>query len=375
MSHEMRTPLNAVIGFSQLLLNRPGDADSAEVRGYAGHVLHAGEHLLALTNNVLDLQQLEEGHVALDLADLTLDALLAEVLEQLAPMAQAQGVRFDNHVDDGYRLRADERRLRQVLLSIGSNAIKYNRPGGVVRCSVDDTDPQRLRLSIEDTGSGIAPSKVDRLFQPFERLGKETSTIEGTGLGLMIARSLTVAMKGTLHVFSRSGEGTRVVIELPTASGAAPQPEHVAGQPVEAVAAPCSAGAPSLRMLYVEDNRINAILFEEAIRMREGVELRLAEDGPEALFQVRGWRPDVLVLDAHLPGIDGFELLRLLRREPGLETVPAFMCSADAMPDDVQRAADAGFAGYWPKPINIGKIMNDLDQLGAGAARLERSAM
>jgi CheY-like chemotaxis protein/two-component sensor histidine kinase len=331
-------------------------------------VLHAGEHLLALTNNVLDLQQLEEGHVALELADIALGALLAEVLEQLAPMAQAQGVEFDNHVDTDHRLRADERRLRQVLLSIASNAIKYNRPGGVVRCSVDDSDRKHVRLSIEDTGSGIAPNEVERLFQPFERLGKETSTIEGTGLGLMIARSLIVAMKGTLLVLSRSGEGTRVVIELPAASGAAAQPADIAPERAEPMAVPCNAGVPSLRMLYVEDNRINAILFEEAIRLREGVELRLAEDGPEALYQVRGWRPDVLVLDAHLPGMDGFELLRVLRGQPGLDSVPAFMCSADAMPDDVERAARAGFAGYWSKPINIAKIMSDLDRISGGLA-------
>jgi PAS domain S-box-containing protein len=367
MSHEMRTPLNAVIGFSQLLLNRPGHADSAEVRGYAEHVLHAGEHLLALTNNVLDLQQLEEGHVALEIRDVALDALLADVLRQLAPLAQSHGVQFDNHVDAGHRVQADACRLCQVLLCIVSNAVKYNRAGGVVRCSVEETVPCRLRLSVEDTGSGIAPNQVERLFQPFERLGKETSPIEGTGLGLIIARSLVAAMNGTLAVLSRSGEGTRVVIELPRSTSAAAEAARPAddAQPVTCAAA----DVPSLRMLYVEDNRINAILFEEAIRLREGVELRLAEDGTEALFQVRGWRPDVLVLDAHLPGIDGFALLGLLRREPGLEAVPAFMCSADAMPDDVQRAADAGFAGYWAKPINIAKIMSDLDQLACGAAR------
>jgi CheY-like chemotaxis protein len=149
-----------------------------------------------------------------------------------------------------------------------------------------------------------------------------------------------------------------VVIELPALPRRQAAP---LAEPAPARVAP----GPSLRMLYVEDNRINAILFEEAIRLREGVELRLAEDGAEALFQVRGWCPDVLVLDAHLPGMDGFELLDVLRREPGLEAVPAFMCSADAMPDDMRRAAAAGFAGYWAKPINIAKIMSDLDQLEA----------
>jgi CheY-like chemotaxis protein/two-component sensor histidine kinase len=341
-----------------LLLNRPGTPDARELRNYAEHVLHAGEHLLALTNNVLDLQQVEEGHVVLELAEVSLDTLMAQVIEQLRPMAGAAGVEFDNHVDAGYVVRADECRLRQVLLSIGSNAIKYNRPAGVVRCSVVESGDQRLHLSIEDTGSGIAPNEVERLFQPFERLGKETSAIEGTGLGLIIARSLIVAMHGRLDVLSRSGEGTRVVIELPALPRKSPMPVD------EPLPLP-SAAAPSLRMLYVEDNRINAILFEEAIRLRDGVELRLAEDGAEALLQLRGWQPDVLVLDAHLPGMDGFELLDVLRREPGLAAVPAFMCSADAMPDDMRRAADAGFAGYWAKPINIAKIMSDLDALEA----------
>ncbi len=357
MSHEMRTPLNAVIGFSQLLLSRSGEPDRREVRDYADHVLQAGEHLLALTNNVLDLQRLEEGAVRLEPAELSLDKLVAEVLDQLDAMAAEREVEFDNHVDAGFGVLADEARLRQVLLGVGSNAVKYNRSGGVVRWSVDEAGGARLRLSIEDTGPGLGPNQVERLFQPFERLGRETSAIEGTGLGLIIARSLVVAMNGTLEVRSREGIGTRVVIELPAVQIAC------ADAPVEA---PQTAACATLRMLYVEDNRINAILFEEALRLRDGVELRLAEDGAEALFQVRGWRPDVLVLDAHLPGMDGFELLDVLRREPGLSDVPAFMCSADAMPDDMQRAADAGFAGYWAKPINIAKILNDLDQLARG---------
>jgi PAS domain S-box-containing protein len=355
MSHEMRTPLNAVIGFSQLLLSRPGPPDALEVRDYAEHVLHAGEQLLDLTNDVLDLQQLEAGQAALELRDVCLDAVVAAVIEQLKPMADSCGVAFDNHVHAGHRVQADERRLHQVLASIASNAVKYNRRAGVVRCSVESTDAARVALSIEDTGSGIAPGEVERLFQPFERLGKETSGIEGKGLGLLIARSLVLAMNGTLNVSSRSGEGTRVVVEMPA-------PPRLVQAGMTRPAASHAEAKPSLRMLYVEDNRINAILFEEAIRLRKGVELRLAEDSSEALLQLHDWRPDVIVLDAHLPGIDGFELLSLLRRQPGLGAVPAFMCSADAMPDDVQRAADAGFAGYWTKPIHIAKILSDLDR-------------
>jgi len=374
MSHEMRTPLNAVIGFTQLLLSRTPDAD--EVREYAEHVLRAGEHLLALTNDVLDLQHVEEGRVELDSADIPLDTVVSQVIDLLSGAAQERGIRFDNQVPPGVEVRADEHRLLQVLMNIASNAVKFNRPAGVVRWSVErDVSRARVRLSIEDTGSGLKPAQLQRLFQPFERLGRETSSIEGTGLGLIIARSLAVAMGGTLHVASSAGVGTRVVVELAMAQQTVLpfSPEAIddatSGGPVEPArepaAAPPDEPVPALRMLYVEDNRINAILFEEALRLRDGIELRLAEDGQEALDQVRGWTPDVLVLDAHLPGMDGFELLEALRREPGLAEVPAFMCSADAMPDDVKRAAHAGFTGYWSKPINIAKILADLDEICA----------
>jgi signal transduction histidine kinase/CheY-like chemotaxis protein len=369
MSHEMRTPLNAVIGFTQLLLSRPGTPDASEVRDYAEHVLRAGEHLLTLTNDVLDLQHVEEGRIDLEAVDVPLDSLVAQVTELLATQAEDRGVHFDNHVPDGVAVRADERRLRQVLLNIASNAVKYNRPAGVVRWSLDTgAAAGRVRLSIEDTGSGLKPAQLERLFQPFERLGKETSSIEGTGLGLIIARSLTVAMGGTLQVASSAGVGTRVLVDLPMARQTAlpfSRSDEAPTDTVESTPADVPTQSAPLRMLYVEDNRINAILFEEAIRLREDVELRLAEDGADALDQVRDWTPDVLVLDAHLPGMDGFELLDALRRQPGLGDTPAFMCSADAMPDDVQRAARAGFAGYWPKPINLARIMDDLDRIRA----------
>lgn len=367
MSHEMRTPLNAVIGFTQLLLSRQDAPGEQEVRDYAEHVLHAGEHLLALTNDVLDLQHVEEGRAELEATDVPLDVLAREVISQLEATAHERGVRFDLQVPEGAVVCADTRRLRQVLHNIASNAVKYNRPAGIVRWSIDaDAAPGRVRLSIEDTGSGLKPAQMKRLFQPFDRLGKETSTIEGTGLGLILARSLTVAMGGTLEVASSAGVGTRVMVELPAAQQA--KLPFTAPAPTAAPSPPASnaCASPALRMLYVEDNRINAILFEEAIRLRDDVELRVAEDSGEALEQVRDWTPDVLVLDAHLPGMDGFELLRALRALPHLHDVPAFMCSADALPDDVQRAASAGFTGYWAKPINIARIMSDLDRLRGG---------
>jgi PAS domain S-box-containing protein len=355
MSHEMRTPLNAVIGFAQLLNLNPSGLDSATVRAYADHVLEAGQHLLALIDDVLDLQKIEEGALSLQLHPVDLHDAVTRTSELLMPLAQTAGVSFELAVPPATWVRADMQRLRQVLLNIGSNAIKYNHRGGTVRWRFDHADG-RPSLCIEDTGPGMTDEQMARLFQPFERLGRETSTIEGTGLGLIIARSLVQAIGGRLSIASSAGAGTSVRIELQAAAA----PASASGRAEPVVAA---AKAPALRMLYVEDNRINAILFEEAMRLHgDCVELRVAEDGDQAVLIAGSWHPEVLVLDAHLPGASGFDVLRLLRALPGLDNVPAYMCSADAMPDDVQRAYEAGFVGYWTKPINVGSVLADVEQ-------------
>ncbi|MBX3622602.1 MAG: PAS domain S-box protein [Rhizobacter sp.] len=356
MSHEMRTPLNAVIGFTQLMTMSPDALDAASVREYAGHVLEAGQHLLALIDDVLDLQKIEEGALSLQLKAVDLREAVGRAAELLAPAAAGHEVQLVNEVPPGSWVHADTQRLRQVLLNVASNAIKYNHPGGRVRFRLEGPPGARVSLCVQDDGAGMSDEQMTRLFQPFERLGRETSAIEGTGLGLIIARSLTQAIGGRLSISSRAGHGTTVRLALQSAdapAGAAPQ------TPVT----PPLPQPNGLRMLYVEDNRINAILFEEAMRIHgDRIELRVAEDGDQALSVAQAWQPEVLVLDAHLPGISGFEVLRQLRGLPGLDTVPAFMCSADAMPDDVQRAYEAGFVGYWTKPINVSAVLADVEQ-------------
>ncbi len=372
MSHEMRTPLNAVIGFAQLIHLDAERLEGDKLRSYAGHVLDAGQHLLALVNDVLDLQKVEEGGLALDLQAVALDAAVARMLELLQPMAQEREVRFEVALPAGECVRADPQRLRQVLLNVASNAIKYNRRGGLVRFSATPVGLSRLALQIDDTGAGIGPAQMSRLFQPFERLGYETSNVEGTGLGLIIARSLTQAIGGQLEVSSVAGHGTSVRIVLPRADEVAAHPLQAPHAALAAVAraTPGADTHPALRMLYVEDNRINALLFEEALRPHAArIDLRVAEDGEEALQVAREWRPDVLVLDAHLPGMSGFDVLRELRLLPGLATTPAFMCSADAMPDDVQRAYEAGFIGYWTKPVDIKRVLAEVEALSPGGER------
>ncbi len=377
MSHEIRTPLNAVLGFAQLLKMSQQD-DEAARQSNVDHILRAGQHLLGLVNDVLDLQRVEEGHLNLDLRPLALDDVVRHCMSLLTPQAEAAEVRLVNLVPGGITIQADEQRLRQVLLNIGSNGIKYNRAGGQVRWSVEFQTPGRVILVIEDDGAGMSPEQLTKLFQPFERLGKETSSIEGSGLGLIIARSLAAEMNGSLDVRSQIGMGTRVLIELPCLKvrsvghpddGTEVHPPDFSNPVVMDSSAsssePGQQAAPSraLRLMYVEDNRINALLFEQALKLQDGFDLRIAEDGQHALEIAERWTPDVLVLDAHLPGMSGFEALQALRTLPGLGSTPAFMCSADAMPEDVQRAMDAGFIGYWTKPIEVQQVLTELHAL------------
>jgi PAS domain S-box-containing protein len=383
MSHEIRTPLNAITGFAQLLrLQMKATPGSGAQLGYVEQILHAGRHLSGLVNDVLDLQQVEAGVLSLHPEALQLDEEVVQCLSMLLPLAEQREIAMSSHIPPGLSVIADRQRLRQVLVNIGSNAIKYNQHGGFVRVEARALPNSVVELSISDTGAGMTPDQLNRLFQPFERLGRETSHVEGTGLGLIITRSLIESMGGRMDVYSRPGSGTRVGICLPQApsSHLAPQAQETreAGGPGSATsdafsnepATPNEHTVPStalppehhrpLRVLYVEDNRINALLFAEALRPHPQLELEIAEDGDMAVSVCQTWLPDVLVLDAHLPGMSGFEVLEALRQIPALASVPAYMCSADAMPDDIERARQAGFTGYWTKPIDIVAVTTEL---------------
>lgn len=355
MSHEMRTPLNAVIGFAQLLRLQGGAR-----LDYVDHVLHASQHLLTLINDVLDLQQVEEGGLNLQPRVMDAGPLVVACASMLQPLAQARGV--SQHLPPPAasppRLVADEQRLRQVLLNIGSNAIKYNRPAGHVHWRIDASAGAAVAIEVRDTGSGMTEDQQARLFQPFERLGRE-GNIEGSGLGLLIARRLVSDMGGSLSLSSQPGMGTVVRILLPA--------EPPAGSD-EAAPAQAQADAPSrpLRLLYLEDNRVNALLFTEALRMHSDVEPHVVETGAELFERLDELQPDVFVLDAHLPDCSGYEVLARLRSLPAYAAVPAYMCSADAAPEDMARARQAGFAGYWSKPLDLSRILADLGRLGAG---------
>jgi len=411
MSHEVRTPLNAIIGFAQLLQLQIAQGESGSPlpphdasinQRYVHQILHASRHLMGLVNDVLDLQKVEAGVLNFKPEPVCLKDEVRQCLDMLSPLAERGRVTLLNQLDADWPLTLDRQRLRQIIMNIVSNAIKYNQTGGTVHIHARALPGAQIELVVTDSGEGMSARQLARLFQPFERLGRETTNADGTGLGLIITRSLVEAMGGRMTLHSELGVGTSVSLMLPLAplqaSSETPplraadavlhrKGDHMAvimphSEPTDdevpasrpLASEPSSAsdelglGAsrpapPPLRVLYVEDNRINAMLFEEALRPYEQIQLDVAEDGQMALSLVRGQAPDVLVLDAHLPGMSGFEVLEALRTLPGMADVPAFMCSADAMPDDIARAKEAGFAGYWTKPIDIVAVTNELCRL------------
>lgn len=349
MSHEMRTPLNALLGFARLLQQQ-----AVYRADYLQHMLTAGTHLHRLINDVLDVQQVEQGVLVLQRLTVDLSAMVAEVNSLLGPLADEAGVRLGPAPEAAAFVLADPQRVRQVLLNLGSNAVKYNRAGGAVRWELAPVlldDAAAWCLQLEDDGLGMDVQQLARLFQPFERLGRENSGIEGTGLGLVISHRLVEALGGRISVHSLPGQGTRVQVHLP----AAPAPSDLPRPPLQP-AVPAELDVRLRRVLLVEDDTLSALLFSEALRLQPGFELRVAGSAAEALAQVGGWLPELMVIDGHLPDAKGHELLQRLRGLPGLAAVPAVMATADAMPADRDAALARGFQAHWPKPLDVRQL-------------------
>lgn len=374
MSHELRTPLNAVLGFTQILLADTTQVLSPAQRQRVHHIEAAGRHLLTLIEDMLDLARIEAGAVTLHLQPLEARAVLADALGLVAPMARAQGIELRMGSLAGWVL-ADPQRLRQVLMNLVSNAIKYNRAGGRVDVAAHET-AQECVLVVRDTGRGMSEDQVRGLFEPFNRLGMEREGIEGTGIGLSIARQLVAHMGGRIEVRSRLGQGSEFQVWLPRAEPAEADPAAPALVAAPAVTPQAAHGPapPGLELVYIEDNDVNVTLVREILALRPAVRCSVAGDGAGGLALVHTVRPDVVLVDMHLPDMDGHEVLRRLRADPRTAAVPCIALSANAMPEDVQRALAAGFAEYWTKPIEVARFLAAIDRLlqaradGASAA-------
>jgi len=355
MSHELRTPLNGIIGFAQLL---ELEVTTADQRESVDHILKGGRHLLALINEVLDLARIEAGKLAMSPEPVLVKDVVRASIDMISPQAAKRNVRIIDTVTEDSYVTADRQRLQQVLLNLVSNAVKYNTEGGLVRITCDDGPPGRSRLGVSDTGGGIDAERMQRLFKPFDRLGAEQTGIEGTGLGLALSHHLVEAMGGTLSATSQLGEGTTFTVDLPTAQSQPPEVELVLGADSAA-----SASQTQGTVLYIEDNLANLRLLERIVARRPGITLLSTIQGSRGLELARDHRPDLILLDLHLPDVSGTEVLARLLADPATKSIPVVILSADATPGQISRLVEQGAHAYLTKPLDVKQILVLFDEM------------
>ncbi len=360
MSHELRTPLNAIMGFAQLF-----DYDSnlnAEQNENIREIRKAGTHLLQLINDVLDLAKIESGKLSLSLEPVLPSRVVRECVQLVQSLAETRAVKVsvDYRKWSNTYIHADSVRLKQVLLNLMSNAIKYNRMGGSLEVVFYMPDEEHMRIGVRDTGVGIPKSKHKEMYQPFNRLGAEGGKIEGSGVGLVITRRLMEMMGGTIDFESREGQGTTFWLTFKKSDqqdAVAPQHTHT---PI--ARAELTISKPH-KVLYIEDNPSNIRVIRQFCSRFEMLHLEVAEEAFLGLYKARTFNPDVIILDINLPGMDGFEVLEVLKTDPATESIPVVALSANAMSFDIERGRKAGFFEYLTKPIDINALIQTLNRL------------
>ena len=356
MSHELRTPMNAILGFGQLLLSDASQPLADSQREHVGEILRGGRHLLDLINEVLDLAQVETGRLQVQLEPMHVGALIDECVGLLQPLSGVEGIGVttaDAASGAGW-VMADRTRVKQVLLNLLSNAIKYNRPGGVVRIACV-AEGASLRIEVIDGGPGLSAAQGARLFNEFERLDAVRSGVEGAGLGLALSKHLMHAMGGEIGLLSEVGAGSTFWIRLPRA----PAPACSSGVDAAPPAAERAAPRPPVprKVLYIEDNPVNVMVMEAMLSRVPQLSLSTAPLPEQGLAMAVAQRPDLILLDIQLPGMDGFEVLRRLRLDAATRAIPVIAVSASAMQGDAEQGLAAGFARYLTKPLDMPQLL------------------
>ncbi len=366
MSHDLRTPLNAILGFTQLLETDPVEPLSEEQIASTGQIIKAGNHLLALINEILELAKIESGNIKLSIEAVDIKQLLNQSADLIRPMAAKRDIAVSFEFDDTSpdSILGDLTRTRQVLINILSNAVKYNREGGSITIILKSSPEGRGLIGITDTGPGIAPDAIDGLFEPFNRLDAEDTEIEGTGIGLTITKELVERMDGTIRVDSMVGEGSTFWVEMPLVdqNDAAVSSQHVATDDDTDAAALFQGGegVDVITILYIEDNAANLSLMEEAMSRHRGIKLLMASSGREGISLARTHQPDGIVLDINMAGMDGFDVLGILKNHDKTKDIPVLALSANALEQDVRKGLKAGFVDYLTKPVDIPKLLQSL---------------
>lgn len=359
MSHELRTPMNAIMGFTQLLEDDRSHPLSYDQQDSLHEISKAGNHLLELINEVLDLGRIENGRLSLSLEPLKPGDICSECVSLLRPLAMERGITVTVAPWVSAWIIADRIRLRQVLLNLISNGIKFNLEGGTVEVGFDLLPKNLMRIWVRDTGPGIEPEFLPHLFHPFERAAAVDGLFEGTGIGLVLAKRLTEAMGGVVGVETSLGSGSLFWVELPQAG----QIEAIDALPVVSTAPLSALPACERQVLYIEDNPANMRLVKKIISGLGDVRLLTAESAEAGLELVRIGRPHLILMDINLPGMDGFEALDRLRGSEETRNIPVVAVTANAMPDQVQRVMAAGFDDCLTKPINLQRFVAVVDAL------------
>jgi PAS domain S-box-containing protein len=357
MSHELRTPLNSVLGFSQILQM---ELEAPDQRELVDHIFKSGTHLLGLINEVLDISRVESGHISVSLESVSVDDVVEECVRIMTPIAHEAGIELVIHDCRDTQVLADQQRLTQVLLNLMSNGVKYNSPHGTltVECVKHD---DRVRLNVTDTGPGMSREMMGRLFVAFERLDADAKGIEGTGLGLAHSKSLIEAIGGTVGVDSELGVGSTFWIDLPLTD----VPRTRAPEPRIRVSATAPA-LPDTTVLYIEDNATNIHLIDRLLSNRSTVHLVTSLQGRRGVEMAQQLKPALILLDVHLPDLDGFEVLQLLRDDERTKDIPVVVLSADVTDWQTERFLEIGANDYLAKPFDLRRLNAMLDEyLGA----------
>jgi signal transduction histidine kinase/CheY-like chemotaxis protein len=358
MSHELRTPLNAIMGFSQLLGLSVKEPLSATQKRAVDNIYRGGNHLLNLINEVLDLAKIEAGKLDVFLEPVAIGPVFEECVALIKAKADEREIKLNNLVvsDDDRTVQTDLTRFKQILLNLLSNAVKYNRDGGQITLQCQESSGDMLRIGVRDTGDGIPVEKQKDLFQPFNRLGAETTEIEGTGIGLVLTKQIVEQMGGYIGFESVEGDGSTFWFELPLAQG------ETAPSAVQ-IAAETGDGHQKLigSIFYVEDNPANLTLMEMLIASVDGLTMMSAHNAELGLDIARSKKPDVIIMDINLPGMNGFQALEELRKSESTRDIPVIALSAEATPSNVEAGYKAGFNDYLTKPVDLNSLIKSIE--------------
>jgi len=321
-------------------------------------IMTAGEHLLELINEILDLSRIESGRLDLDIETVALESIIEKCVTQIMPLASSRSITIKLIQKLTYSVHADKRRLRQVLINLLSNAIKYNKDNGDINIYCTETSPRHVRINIQDTGRGITDDTKQSLFKPFERIESSYDGIEGTGIGLALAKQLVEGMHGEIGVESVYGTGSIFWFELPLSTSLLADSEpSIVNKTI-----PASSSGRHQKLLYVEDNPANFKVVKRFLNARKDFELLEAMSAKEGLEIIEQQHLDLILLDINLPDMDGFTILQQLRSNPETQSIPVFAITANAMLSDIEQGMQAGFDEYITKPIDIDNLLNKLDR-------------